>query len=161
MMTMNETTVISPLAAEILDLHRGAVAKVESAKGGISEAIEASRHCAALVDTARAEWGSQFKAIWRDQIQLPDETASRYLTLHKNSGRRIDKAQLLLLGIVEGSDDPPAHYARPTDPFAWSKHVAKIREGLNADSIEAMTPEQIEVTRATLKPLVELYQKLP
>ena len=156
----NETQVLSPLAAEIIDAHDLSQSLVQDAREHIDKAVDESLRCAALVDAAKGQWGSAFKHRWREEVRLDPDQARRYLTLHKAKGRRIDKAQLLLLGIVEKPEDEQQHERRTPDPFAWAKHVAKARQTLTPDQIGRMNSDQREVARNTLKPIVELYNSL-
>ena len=160
MTTTQSETLADPLASEIIDAHNRAANLVENARDRIKDAIDSTFACAALVDAARAEWGTGFKSRWRDEVGLPDAEASRYLSIHHAASRRIDKRQLFLIGIIDPADDEPEHHQRTPDPFAWCRWVPKVREALGDEQIARMSQDQREVARKTLEPLVELYEKL-
>lgn len=159
-MNTTETTPISPLAAEIIDRHKAAQEAVQEAKGRIDGALQASIECAEFVETAKAEWKGSFSRRWRDEVGLDVDVAKKYRTLHASKGRKVDKAQLLLLGVVERPTEQKEQFKRPKDPFGWAKYVAKAREEIDEDEIAKLTPEQKAVARDTVKPLLNQMQKI-
>lgn len=154
------TTQQKNLADLIAEKHAAAGGKVDGARVAIEDAIQASLQCAALVETARSEWGRKFPDIWRDVVGLSPLDAKRYISLHSTAKRCLDKRQLLLCGIIEQGEQGEQQERPPADPFAWCRWVPKIKDSFSSEKIGRMSYDQRAVARKTLEPLVEIYNAL-
>ena len=152
---------VAKLASAIADAHEWAKHKVENAKIEINDAVDATVRCAALVDTAKAEWGRSFGDHWRDEVDLPDEEAKRYLAIHHSAKRCIDKSQLLLIGIIDQPEEPSEpHQQQPTDPWAWVKAAAKVKSLLSLDDLDTMDRSALEVAQLNLNPIKAVIDEI-
>ena len=158
--TLEITAPQSALADEIRAAHERASGQVNGAKVAIEDAINASLNCAALVETARAEWGGMFPDLWRELVGLSPLDAKRYISLHSTAQRCLDKRQLILTGIIEQPEQGEQEQRPPADPFAWCRWVPKIKDSFTKEQVERMTSDQKAVARRTLAPLVEIYEEL-
>jgi hypothetical protein len=147
------------LADEILEAHANASTRVTKAKDDIARAVMASVGCAALVAAARDEWGREFPDTWRKLVGLPDDEARRYLQLNRTA-HRIDKRQLLLLGIIDPPEDQPEPQQREPDPFAFCRLVPRITSSLTPELIRNMDDVQRAAVKRTLAPIVEIYNQI-
>lgn len=158
-----ETQVITPLAAEILDHHEEVQKSAEEARQKVERTLDKARACGALVDAARAQWGSRFAERWRVEVGLPEEDRRRYLTLFKARERPLNKDQLLLSGILP-PQECSGHEARADDEGAWRKSLGKsgdiLEKWFTSERIESMDPINKGAARMRLSKFISQLETL-
>jgi len=134
--------------------------KVADARRGIDEAVDAIAACGALLESAKSTMPGRFHEWLTVQAQIHPEDAKKILSVYHDRDRQVNKRTLQQAGILELANDTEPQKARTQDPFAWCRWVAKVKKALPDDMVDLMNAEQREVARETLRPMVELYNKL-
>lgn len=164
MSNTNTTIEISDnLAEQIINLHTQAEASQGVAMDRIEDLIGSRLNVAALVEAAKAKHGQHFRQWWEDN-GLPDNWASRYLTIAKTAKRVHlgDKNQLRLIGILpEGAEEPhQPQQRREENALEWIKLAGRLTTTLTADKIKNMDSFQRRLAIDKLKPFIEIYREL-
>ncbi len=134
--------------------------KVESAKAGVEDAIDAIAECGALLESAKSTMRGRYHEWLTVQAQIHPDEAKRVLSVYHDRERQLNKRTLQNAGILTLANDSEPHKARTQDPNAWCRWVAKVRLALPDEMVGRMNDEQREAAREQLKPMVDLYEKL-
>jgi len=132
-----------------------AKSKVEAARQGNEDAIDAISACGALLESAKSSMRGRFTEWLTMQAQIHPDEAKKIMSVYHDRERQINKRTLQNAGILELATNLPPHKERPHNPFGWCRWVPKITAAISKDEVDRMNESQRAVARSTMRPLVD------